>query len=43
MLLVEKEFQSVGDKHEIEYNAFVLWVVTRNANNISNMLGVLRY
>lgn len=36
--LVEKEFETVSDKHEIEDKVLVFWVIAGDANNIPNML-----
>ena len=40
-LLVEEELEAIGDEHEVEDEIFVFGLVTGNANNISDLLGVL--
>jgi hypothetical protein len=40
-VLVEKEFEAIGDKHEIEDEIFVFGLIAGDANNIPDLFRVL--
>lgn len=40
-LLIKKEFQTIGDQHEIEYEIFVLGMITSDADHITYIFWIL--